>query len=249
MILKTLLLLPGVLWTGLYHKSEINRIFRFIKKITDNIMGGILDLLNSDIGQQLVKGAGAQMGMDDNSTSSALSAAMPLILGALKNNAGSTEGSAQLLGALQNSKHSNGSMMDNLGSILGGSEIDKDVMDDGGKILGHVFGGQENNAANALSKSSGIDMNSAMNLLKVAAPLVMSYLGKQTSQNNISDQGGLGDLLGSLLGGQGSDMQNMASLIQGFDGNDSSLDDIAGMLTGGSKSAGGLGGLINDFLK
>lgn len=212
-------------------------------------MSNILDILNSEIGQELVKGASAQMGMDSKSTSGALSAALPLILGGLKNNAGSKEGSAQLLGALQNSKHSSGSMLDNLGSILGGSGIDQDVMDDGGKILGHIFEGQENNAANALSKSSGIDMNSAMNLLKVAAPLVMSYLGKQTSQNSISDQGGLGDLLGGLLGDQGANMQSLASLIQGFDGNDSSIEDIAGMFTGGSKSTGGLGGLLNDFLK
>lgn len=220
-----------------------------LSTIITNMMSGILDLLNSEMGQQLVKGASSQMGMDDKSTSSALSAAMPLILGALKNNTGSAEGSEQLLGALQNSKHSSGSMLDNLGSILGGSEIDKDVMDDGGRILGHVFGGQENNAANALSKSSGIDMNSAMNLLKVAAPMVMSYLGKQTSQNNISDQGGISDLIGGLLGGQGADMSSMASLIQGFDGNDSSMDDIAGMLTGGSKSSGGLGDLLGGFLK
>jgi len=212
-------------------------------------MGSILDVLKSEMGQELIKGTSAQMGMDQTSTSGALGAALPLILGALKNNAGSAQGSAQLLGALKDSKHSKGGMMDNLGSILGGSGIDQDVMDDGGKILGHVFGGQENNAANALSKSSGIDMNSAMNLLKIAAPLVMSYLGKQTAQNNISDQGGLGNLLGGLLGGQGADMANMASLIQGFDGNDSSVDDIAGMLTGGSKSGGSLGGLINDFLK
>lgn len=212
-------------------------------------MSGILDLLNSEMGQELIKGTSSQMGMDSKSTSGALSAAIPLILGGLKNNAASSEGSAQLLGALQNSKHSSGSMLDSLGSILGGSEIDQDVMEDGGRILGHVFGGQESNAANALSKSSGIDMNSAMNLLKVAAPLVMSYLGRQTSQNKISDQGGIGDLIGGLLGGQGADMASMASLIQGFDGNDSSLDDIAGMLTGGSKSSGGLGGMISDFLK
>jgi hypothetical protein len=206
-------------------------------------------LLNSEMGQELIKGTSTQMGMDSKSTSGALSAAIPLILGGLKNNSASSEGSAQLLGALQNSKHSSGSMLDSLGSILGGSEIDQDVMEDGGRILGHVFGGQENHAANALSKSSGIDMNSAMNLLKIAAPLVMSYLGKQTSQNKISDQGGMSDLIGGLLGGQGADMASMASLIQGFDGNDSSLDDIAGMLTGGSKSSGGLGGMISDFLK
>ena len=212
-------------------------------------MDDILAMLNSDSGQELIKGVSSQLGMDTNSASGALSAAMPMILGAMKNNASTDEGSAQLMGALQNSKHSSGSMLDNLGSILGGSSIDQDVMDDGGKILGHVFGGQEGNAANALSKTSGIDTGSAMNLLKVAAPLIMSYLGKQTSQGS-AGQGGLGDLLGGLLGGQGADMQSMASLIQGFDSNDSSVDDIAGMLGGSSGgSKGGLGGLLNDFLK
>jgi len=65
----------------------------------------------------------------------------------------------------------------------------------------------------------------------------------------VSESGGLGDMLGGLLGSQGGDMASMASLIQGFNGNDSSIDDIAGMLGGGGKSAGGLGGLISGFLK
>ncbi len=211
-------------------------------------MSGILDLLNSEMGQQLVNGAGKQMGLDSKSTTSALSTAMPLILGALKNNSNSTEGSAQLLGALNSPAHSGGARLDNMSSILGGDSIDQDVLDDGANILGHVFGGQESNAANALSKSSGLDMNSAMNMLKVAAPFIMSYLGKQTKDNNVSESGGLGDMLGGLLGSQGGDMASMASLIQGFNGNDSSIDDIAGML-GGGKSAGGLGGLISGFLK
>jgi len=212
-------------------------------------MSGILDLLNSEMGQQLVNGAGKQMGLDSKSTTSALSTAMPLILGALKNNSNSAEGSAQLLGALNSPAHSGGARLDNMSSILGGDSIDQDVLDDGANILGHVFGGQESNAANALSKSSGLDMNSAMNMLKVAAPFIMSYLGKQTKDNNVSESGGLGDMLGSLLGSQGGDMASMASLIQGFNGNDSSIDDIAGMLGGGGKSAGGLGGLISGFLK
>ena len=211
-------------------------------------MSGILDLLNSEMGQELISGAGKQMGLDSKSTTSALSTAMPLILGALKNNSNSAEGSAQLLGALNSPAHSGGGRLDNMSSILGGDSIDQDVLDDGANILGHVFGGQETNAANALSKSSGLDMKSAMNMLKVAAPFIMSYLGKQTKENNVSESGGLGDMLGGLLGSQGGDMASMASLIQGFNGNDSSIDDIAGML-GGGKSAGGLGGLISGFLK
>jgi len=208
-----------------------------------------LDLMNSVMGQQLLNGAGNQMGLDKKTTSGAMSTAIPLILAAMKNNSSSAEGAESLLGALDNSKHSSGSMLDNLGSILGGDSIDQDVIDDGGGILGHLFGGQENNAANTLSKSSGIDAGSAMNLLKVAAPFIMSYLAKQKTQNNISDQGGLGDLLGGMLGGQSSTMESMASLIQGFDSNDSSVDDIAGLVSGISDSKGGIGGMLNSFLK
>jgi hypothetical protein len=78
----------------------------------------------------------------------------------------------------------------------------------------------------------------------------MSYLGQRTSQAGIQDQSGIDDLLGGLLGSQGSDMQSMASLIQGFDNNDSSIDDIADALSKGlGDSKGGLGDLLGGFLK
>ena len=41
----------------------------------------------------------------------------------------------------------------------------------------------------------------------------------------------------------------MASLIQGFDNNDSSLDDIAGALSSGLDSNSGIGAMLNGFLK
>jgi hypothetical protein len=41
----------------------------------------------------------------------------------------------------------------------------------------------------------------------------------------------------------------MASLIQGFDSNDSSIDDLVGMIGGSSGSKDSLGGLLNSFLK
>lgn len=210
-------------------------------------MSGILDLLNSSMGKELINGASQQMGLNKASTVSALSAAMPLILGAMKNNASTSSGATGLLGALGNSNH-NGSMLDNLGNILGGSSIDDNVMTDGGNILGHVFGGQENNAASAISKTSGVDMNSAMNLMKVAAPVIMSFLGKKAASNSISDQNGLSGLLGGLLGNDDGVQQDMASKIQDFDNNDFSIDDIAGLMTGGGKTGnilGTLGKLFN----
>ncbi|MGA9269821.1 MAG: DUF937 domain-containing protein [Lutimonas sp.] len=209
-----------------------------------------MKLLSSDQGKQLVSGVSSQMGMKPQDATSALGAAMPLILGAMKNNASSEAGTQNLLGALGDSRHSSGSLLENIGSILGGDSIDADTIAEGGKILGHVFGGQENNAAGAVSKASGLNMDSAMNLLKIAAPFIMSYLGQRTSKAGVQDQAGIDDLLGGLLGSQGSDIQSMASQIQGFDNNDSSIEDIADALSqslGGSK--GGLGGLLGGLLK
>ncbi len=206
-------------------------------------MSGILDLLNSDIGKQLINGTSKQLGQGEKQTTSALSAALPLILGAMKNNASNSNGASGLLKALGNNNHSGG-IMDNLGSILGGSGIDQNVLDDGAGILGHIFGGKEENVASAVSKSSGMDLGSAMNILKVAAPLIMGYLGKETRKKNVSTQSGIGDMLGGLLGGNSNQTQNLVTSLLDADGDGSVIDDVAGMLLGGGKSKGGLGSLL-----
>ena len=206
-------------------------------------MSGILDLLNSDLGKTLISGASKQFGQEEGKTASALSTALPLILGAMKNNASKPDGASGLLKALSNDKH-NGGILDNLGSILGGGGVNKEVLDDGAGILGHVFGGREKNVAQAVSKSSGIDLDSAMNILKVAGPLVMGALGKETRQKGISDQNGIGDLLGGMLGGASNDQQSLVSKLLDADGDGSIIDDVAGMLLGGGKKKGGLGSLL-----
>jgi hypothetical protein len=208
-------------------------------------MSGILDLLNSPIGKTLINGASQQLGQGKQQTASALSTALPLILGAMKNNASTPDGAAGLLSALGNDKHSGG-ILDNLGSILGGGGIDNDVLQDGAGILGHVFGGREQNVAQAVSKSSGMDLGSAMNILKVAGPFIMGALGKETRSKGVSNQSGLGDLLGGMLGGGGGEQeQSLVNRLLDADGDGSIIDDVAGMLlSGGGKKSGGLGGLL-----
>ena len=209
-------------------------------------MDSILDLLGGSLGSSLVQGTSEQLGMDQKSAANAVAAAMPLILGAMKNNASTTQGADSLLNALNNPQHSSGRVMEGLGSILGGSHIDQDVLDDGGKILGHLFGNNQKEAAEVVGKSSGINMNQALNILKIAAPLIMSYLARQKQQRNVQSAGGLGDLLGGLLGNQGGSALNAASLLQTFANNDSSIEDIAGMVLGGNRTSGsgGIGDLL-----
>ena len=211
-------------------------------------MANILDLLNSDIGKTLINGTSQQLGQDKAKTTTALNAALPLLLGAMKNNAKSPEGASGLLAALGNEKHGGG-ILDNLGDILGGNSIDDDVLQDGAGILGHVFRGKEQNVASAVSKSSGLDAGSAMNALKVAAPVLMGLLGKESRQKKVADQSGIENLLSGLLGGGGQQEESMVTRLLDADNDGSVIDDVAGMLLqGGGGKKGGIGGLLSGLL-
>ena len=147
-------------------------------------MSGILDLLSSDMGKALISGTASQVGQSEEKTSSVLTMALPVLMGAMKRNASTSEGSAGLMEAI-NGKH-DGSILNDLGGFFGGG-VDQHVMDDGAGILEHVLGGSQNNVTSALSQKSGIDAGSIMQILKITAPIVMGYLGKQSRQNNVSD--------------------------------------------------------------
>nr|WP_299340910.1 DUF937 domain-containing protein [Allomuricauda sp.] len=206
-------------------------------------MSGLLDLLNSPMGKQLISGVAGQTGQSENKTADVLGMAMPLFMGAMKKNASSADGAQGLMNALS-SKH-DGSILNDLGGLFGGG-VDQSVMDDGAGILGHVFGSKQPQVENALSSRSGIDAGSISQILKIAAPILLGYLGKQTRQQNVSNPDGLTGLLGGLMGGNNT--QKEQSLIETFldsDGDGSVIDDLAGMvLNSGGKKSGGLGGLL-----
>ena len=204
-------------------------------------MSGLLDLLNSPMGKQLISGVAGQTGQPENKTADVLSMAMPLLLGAMKKNVSSPQGAEGLMSALS-SKH-DGSILDNLGGLFGGG-VDDSVMNDGAGILGHVFGNKQPQVENALSQKSGLDAGSIANILKIAAPIVMGFLGRQKAQSNVSDANGMNSLLGSMLGGQPQQNQSLITTLLDADGDGSILDDVAGMVMGGGKKKSGLGGLL-----
>jgi hypothetical protein len=208
-------------------------------------MSGLLDLLDSPMGKQLISGVAGQTGQPESQTANALGMAMPLLLGAMKKNVTSSpQGAEGLMNALS-TKH-DGSLLDNLGSLFEGG-VDPSVMDDGAGILGHVFGNKQSNVENALSQKSGLDTGAIANILKIAAPLVMAYLAKQKSKSNVNDASGLSSLLGSTLGGQPQQTQSLITSLLDTDGDGSVLDDVAGMVMGSTQKKGGLGGMLGSL--
>lgn len=196
------------------------------------------------MGKQLVSGVAGQTGQPESKTADVLSMAMPLLMGAMKKNA-STPGGAQGLMDALSSKH-DGGILDDLGGLFGGG-VDQNVMDDGAGILGHILGSKQPQVENALSSKSGIDAGTISQILKIAAPIILGYLGKQTKQQNVNSPEGLNGLLGGLMGG-GKTAAKQQSLVETFldsDGDGSVIDDLAGIaLNSGGKQKGGLGGML-----
>jgi len=202
-------------------------------------MSGLLDLLSSPMGKQIISGVSGSTGQSESATGNLLSMAMPVLMGAMKKNVQTPEGAAGLMGALAG-KH-NGGILDNLGGLFNGG-VDESVQQEGAGILGHLLGGNQANVENALSQKSGMDSGAVGQVLKIAAPILMGVIGKQTQQAGVSDSNGMNALLGGMLGGQPKENQSLISSLLDSDGDGSILDDIAGMALGGK--AGGIGGLL-----
>ncbi|MDD3787268.1 MAG: DUF937 domain-containing protein [Petrimonas sp.] len=197
------------------------------------------DLLNSPIGQTVVRNVAGQLGMNENQASSAVNMAIPVILAGLTKNAQSAQGAENLNNALE-SKH-DGSLLDNLSGML---QNNSQAMQQGGDgILGRIFGGNKPAVEQGISQKTGLSLNKIGPLLAILAPIVMAYIGKQKRQTN-TGAGGLGDLLGSILGGGGAQPQaqqrggGLMDILGGFldkDGDGNPLDDILGGFLGGRR--------------
>lgn len=207
-------------------------------------MASILDLLNSDMGRQLISGASAQTGQSQDKTAGVLSMALPAILGAMQRNAATPQGAQSLNNALSDSRH-DGSILASLGGLLGGGGDSSTLMNDGAGILKHVLGGNQGRVEQNISQNSGVDAGSVGQIIKIAAPILMSVLGSQKRKSNV-DENGIGGLIGSVMGQNANNSdQSLIEKLLDQDGDGSIIDDVAGMVLGGNKSkGGGLGGLL-----
>ena len=194
------------------------------------------------MGAELISGVARETGQSKDKTADVLGMALPLLMGAMKKNVQSPQGAEGLINALS-SKHTGG-ILDNLSGFFGGG-VDPQIKEDGAGILGHVLGSNQPAVENELSNRSGISPAAIAEILKIAAPVIMGFLGRQRAQNNISNGSDLNTMLGSLLGGQPRQNQDLITSLIDSDGDGSVLDDVSDIVLGSSSGKqGGLGGLL-----
>lgn len=183
------------------------------------------ELLNQSIGENEVSQISNVIGEDPQTTGNAISAALPLLLGGLSQNASNDEGAASLLGAVD--RDHDGSVLDDVAGYLGGGG------GDGQSILSHVFGNKTGAIQQGVSHASGMDLSKVAMLLPLLAPLVMGALGRARQSGQV-DQGSLAGLLGQGQASVGGSEGLMGALSQLLDQNHdgSVVDDVGGLLGG-----------------
>jgi hypothetical protein len=182
------------------------------------ISSSVLDDLRSHLSGDTVNEISRRIGADPQQTKTAIDGAIPVLLAALGKEAADPDRRTGLQQAIR--EDHDGSVIDNLPAYLNGQLSSRAT--DGQGIVNHVLGDRQQTAAQALAGKSGLDLGTIMSLLPLLAPIVMGMLGKKgrsggLSFDNIADALGgdtqraandspdIGDLLGSVLGGGGSE--------------------------------------------
>ncbi len=173
-------------------------------------MESILGLLSNQLSGQNLSTLAKQVGADPDATSKAVSAALPMLVGALARNAQKPEGAAALAGALE--RDHDGSVLNNISGFLSGDT----AAVAGNAILKHVLGGRRQTVESALSKTSGVDTSLVGQLLPMLAPIVLGALGKAKREEGL-DAGGLATMLGGERKRVESGMPQLSGLMRMLD--------------------------------
>jgi hypothetical protein len=199
----------------------------------ENFMDAITQQLIQQLSGSALSEIGKKIGADKQTASTAMSVALPLLVSALAKNSSQPKGAESLHTAL--AEDHDGSILDDISGFL-----TDPAAANGAGILKHVLGGQQPVVAKGVAKGTGLKADQVVQLLQIAAPLVMGLLGKQQQQEKL-DTNGLTSFLGSQqqqVQESNPDLMGALNTLLDADKDGSALDDILGMagnLLGGSK--------------
>jgi hypothetical protein len=186
-----------------------------------------------------VQDIASKLGADEGEVNTAIRTLVPALVGGLQHNVESNDiDSSNLESAVSTQAAS--------GLLDGGVSVDQVDQHEGNKLVANIFGGNDSGqVASALAGTGAGGSDLIKKLLPILAPIVLAYIGKQLTKGNApaepqaqsapSGGGGLGDILGSILGGASG----------GGAGGNNPLGSILGSVLGGG---GGQGNAIGEIL-
>ena len=198
----------------------------------------LMSLLQNQLTPEVINQLSQQTGAAPEQTTTAAQGVFSTLLSGLAKNASTESGAMGILGALDQD-HDGSILNDVMGLVMGGGQSSGAT--NGAGILGHILGGQQQNAAQMLSQTSGVNQNGVMDMMIKLAPMVMGVLGQQKQQQGGMNASALSGLLGGAVQSQNENpLMQMATRFLDKDGDGSAIDDVMGMV--GSKLLGGMFG-------
>ncbi|WP_170254757.1 DUF937 domain-containing protein [Phaeodactylibacter luteus] len=193
----------------------------------NNLMNLLQGALSPDMVSQLSKQVG---GADQEKTAAAASGIITTLMGALAQNAKTTEGAQSLNQALE--RDHDGSILNDLMGMLSGQQAasGQERMLNGTGILNHVLGNKQSGAVDMISKLSGLEQDKTGSLMAMLAPVVMGALGKAKKEEGL-DMAGIASLLSGTVSAQKQQnpTMNLVTQFLDADGDGSIIDDVADM--------------------
>lgn len=184
-------------------------------------MSGIFDLVTQALGQGSVSQLSDQLGADHGTTQSAVSAALPMLFGAMANHAQTDTGSQQIHNAVTSTAIPPSAP----------EPTSQPTASDSG-LLSKILGSQQTQVQNGVAQASGLDMHQAGKVLMYLAPIVIGVLArKHQEEPQQQAQSQAGQQTGSSGGGLAGMLREATQSAQAHSG-----------------SSGGLGGLLGGLL-
>lgn len=152
----------------------------------ESILG---DLMKQVTGGDNLSSIAKSVGGDEKGVQSAISTAVPLLMGSMAKSASQPSSASGLMDMLTKSGSSD--IMGNLGGLLGGSQQSA-----GSSMVNMLLGSQTNAVANSISQKSGLTSSVVSKLLPIITPMIMSYVGKKFIEQKL-DATGLSSFLGT----------------------------------------------------
>lgn len=197
-----------------------------------------MNLLQGHLTPEVINQLSQQTGTAPEQTAIAAQGIFSMLLSGLANNASTENGATGILEALDRD-HDGSILNDVMGLVMGSGQNSSAT--NGAGILGHILGGQQQNAAQMVSQTSGISLSGVMDMMIKLAPMVMGVIGQQKQQQGGMNASGLAGLLGNTVQSQNENpLMQMATRFLDKDGDGSAIDDVMGMV--GSKFLGGMFG-------
>jgi OOP family OmpA-OmpF porin len=134
----------------------------------------LLEMMSSSIGKQLVEQASGFLGASESNVKSAVSAALPTLLGGLMQKAATPSGASDLMRLLDTPELRRMPM--NIGSYLGGGERTTSLLSLGSSLMSQLFGDKVGSLVSSIASSSGLKTSAASNLMALAAAMVLGFL-------------------------------------------------------------------------